>query len=81
MLRLFARNDVVIMAGGSGMYIDAVCRALMIFLPWRRRGTGSMKNSLLRDWKDCGKLQQCDPEYYARVDLRTLNASAKHWKF
>ena len=70
--RLFARNDVVIMAGGSGMYIDAVCRGIDD-IPAVEAG---VRNRIHEEFTVAGleglreKLQQCDPEYYARVDLK-----------
>ncbi len=69
---LFDRNRMVIMAGGSGMYIDSVCEGIddipdvdpeirerynRIFL---EEGLESIRTAL----------RILDPEYYARVDLK-----------
>lgn len=69
---LFSRNPFVVMTGGSGMYIDAVCKGIddiPDIVPlvrekynekYRKEGIESLR----------ADLKLLDPEYYARVDLR-----------
>jgi tRNA dimethylallyltransferase len=70
--RLFQERDVVVMAGGSMMYIDAVVKGIdempnvdaevrrQVFADYEAHGLEEMR----------ARLQVLDPEYYARVDLR-----------
>lgn len=68
--KLFQKHDIVIMTGGSGLYIDAVCygfddipdidpsiRQQLIF-DFGEKGIGHLQN----------KLQKADPVYYDIVD-------------
>ncbi|MCL2328105.1 MAG: tRNA (adenosine(37)-N6)-dimethylallyltransferase MiaA [Bacteroidetes bacterium] len=69
---LFATHNVVVMCGGSGMYIDAVCRGIdeipdidaeireRIIEQFQTEGIESLR------WQ----LQKLDPEYYEIVDLK-----------
>jgi len=69
---LFSRNKMVLMSGGSGMYIDAVCSGIddipdidpAIRAKYNKKhseeGIGSLRMSL----------KLLDPGYYAKVDLR-----------
>lgn len=66
----FTSKDIVIMAGGSGLYIDAVCRGIddlptisaEIRAKWRNifeaQGIGLLQS----------KVAEVDPEYYDQVD-------------
>lgn len=70
--QLFARNKMVLMTGGSGLYIDAVCNGIddipdvdpLIREKYIRRyeqeGVEGLRISL----------KMLDPEYYGRVDLK-----------
>jgi len=70
--RLFTRHNVVIMAGGSGLYLNAVAKGLDTFPPLppglrqqlverlRVEGIGSLQE----------ELRSLDPAYHARVDLQ-----------
>lgn len=68
---LFKKRDVVVMVGGSGLYVDAVLRGLDYFpdVP------PSIRKTLNKEYEANGieKLQQqlekLDPEYHKRVDL------------
>jgi tRNA dimethylallyltransferase len=68
---LFENNNIVIMTGGSGLYIDAVCRGIDD-IPHvdhetreRLRGElGSLGLSVMQE-----RLKKVDPDYYSRVDL------------
>jgi tRNA dimethylallyltransferase len=68
---LFKTHDVVVMCGGSALYIDAVCNGIdeqpdhdpatreLLQAEYKAKGI-----SFLRD-----ELQRLDPEYYQQVDL------------
>jgi tRNA dimethylallyltransferase len=67
--QLFEKNDHVICAGGSGLYIKALLEGLddlpsdenikaRLKVEWNKEGIGSLQN----------KLAQLDPEYHAQVD-------------
>jgi tRNA dimethylallyltransferase len=70
--RLFEERDVVVMAGGSMMYIDAVVKGIdempnvdpevrrQVFADYEAKGLDAMR----------AQLKLMDPDYYARVDLR-----------
>lgn len=68
---LFAANDIVLMAGGSGLYIDAVVRGLDTFPPI----DPEVRNTLNKKLEEFGlpilkaQLKELDPIYAAKVDL------------
>lgn len=68
---LFVFHDVVVLVGGSGLFVDAICRGLDD-LPKPLPGTRDRLNKL---HKDRGLvylqqlLKQVDPQYYAEVDI------------
>jgi len=67
---LFKMHDTVIMAGGSGLYVNAVLKGIDIFpeIP------GDIRESLTRKFEENGieslqkQLKEQDPEYFERVD-------------
>ena len=69
---LFGKNKTVVMSGGSGMYIDAVCRGIddipdidsAVREKYNEKYIAEGIESLRRE------LKMVDPDYYARVDLR-----------
>lgn len=68
---LFKTHDVVILAGGSGLYINAVCHGFDD-LPKpaegvRERLNDELENNGIEFLQE--KLKAADPEYYAQVDL------------
>lgn len=69
---LFDRNRMVIMAGGSGMYIDSVCEGIDdipdVDPEIRERYNRIFKEQGLESIRTA--LRILDPEYYARVDLK-----------
>ena len=68
---LFSKADAVIMAGGSGMYINAVCQGIDdipdVDPALRERLLAEFENEGLAVLK--ARLRQADPAYYSRVDL------------
>lgn len=69
---LYKEKDVVILCGGSGLYIDAVCNGLDE-LPQADEATREMLTTLLEE-KGLSALQEMlkekDPVYYRQVDLQ-----------
>lgn len=68
---LFINNDVIIMVGGSGLYIDAVTKGLDEF----PKVDAQIREQLNQKLKEGGlgelqqKLNNLDPAYYKKVDL------------
>lgn len=71
----FLKHKVAVMVGGSGLYIDAVCKGIDD-LPDPDEG---VRNQLKQDLQDLGiesmreRLKKLDPEYYEVVDLNNPN--------
>jgi tRNA dimethylallyltransferase len=69
---LFSRKNVVLMTGGSGMYIDAVCYGIDdipdIDPETREKYNCQFKNEGIESLRKTLKI--LDPDYYAAVDLR-----------
>lgn len=69
---IFSRNRIVVMAGGSGMYIDAVCNGIDdipdIDPAIREKYVGKYNEEGLESLRI--DLKMLDPEYYRKVDLR-----------
>jgi len=69
---LFSRNNIVLMSGGSGMYIDAVCNGIDDIPDV----DPAVRDKYISRYKEEGieglrvALKILDPEYYARVDLK-----------
>ena len=70
--RLFSRNNIVLMSGGSGMYIDAVCNGIDdipdVDPVVREKYISKYKNEGIESLRVALKL--LDPEHYAKVDLK-----------
>lgn len=72
---LFGQHDLVFMVGGSGLYIDAVCRGIDDFPD----PEPEYRNYLKGIFQDEGiaKLQEMlletDPEYFSKVDINNPN--------
>jgi len=70
--KLYKTKDVVILLGGSGMYVDAVCKGID-YLPDIDM---EIRNNLIKKFEDEGieslrfELKKYDPEYYKTVDLK-----------
>ncbi len=73
--QLFCKNNLTIMAGGSGMYIDAVCDGIDEIPD----ADPSLRETLIAKYNEEGiealrmSLRLLDPEYYAKVDLKNRN--------
>ena len=69
---LFSRNNIVLMSGGSGMYIDAVCKGIDD-IPDVDPGVREKYIAMYREEGIEGlrvALKLLDPEHYAKVDLK-----------
>lgn len=69
---LFKKNDLVVMTGGSMLYIDAVCNGIddlpAIDFRIREQVIEQFHNEGLEPLK--AELKTLDPEYYSQVDLK-----------
>jgi len=67
----FANAPIVIMAGGSGLYIDAVCNGIDILPDIDESIRTQVKNILEEEGlvQLQNKLKDLDPEYYNQVDI------------
>jgi tRNA dimethylallyltransferase len=70
MEELFQKKDVLIMVGGSGLYVDAVCKGLDDLPEIDLNIREQLNNKLAEEGLDAIKsqLQALDPEYYEKVD-------------
>lgn len=69
---LFQEKDIVILTGGSMMYVDAVCKGID-YIPTVDEETRTlMKQRYEEEGLDnlCAELKLLDPEYYKIVDLK-----------
>ena len=70
--KLFMKHQTVVMTGGSGLYIDALCRGIDDFPTVdpeiRKTVTGWFENEGIEYLRR--QLKILDPEHYAKVDLR-----------
>ncbi|WP_316816037.1 tRNA (adenosine(37)-N6)-dimethylallyltransferase MiaA [Pedobacter nyackensis] len=70
MEQLFKKHDLLVMVGGSGLYIDAVCKGLddlpEIDLNIREQLNDQLANEGIESIKK--QLSEYDPEYYQKVD-------------
>jgi tRNA dimethylallyltransferase len=69
--RLFMQYDLVIMTGGSGMYVDAVCNGIDDFPTVNAVIRENLKAAFQQKGIDWLRLQvkESDPVYYSQVDL------------
>ncbi len=69
--KLFLKHKLVVLAGGSGLYVDAVVKGLDYF-PQIPQG---IREELNREYQEKGitflqtQLQQTDPTYFSQVDI------------
>lgn len=66
--RLFARHDVVLAVGGSGLYVDALRLGVSSMPDPTPELRARLQQMSLEEKR--AQLQLLDPDYYARVDLR-----------
>lgn len=69
---LFHKNDVVVLTGGSMMYVDAICKGIDD-IPTVDKDTRELmmqKYEMEGLEKLCAELKLLDPEYYQIVDLK-----------
>lgn len=77
--KMFVNHDVVVMAGGSGLYIDAVCQGIDD-IP---TVDPVIRERLRKEYQSVGlegirsRLQEVDPAYYQKVDLQNPNRILK----
>jgi tRNA dimethylallyltransferase len=76
---LFKIHDIIIMAGGSTLYIDAVCNGMDEFPPVDM----SLRKSINEQYKINGieylqkQLELLDPVHYQRIDIKNPNRMMK----
>lgn len=68
---LFQKHDIVVMVGGSGLYVDAVVNGLDEFPEVDPKIRENLNQRLLGEGLESlqNELKQRDPEYYKMVDL------------
>ena len=73
--KIFANKDFAMLTGGSGMYIDAVCKGIDDIpdadLALRKELINKYENEGLEGMRK--DLKFLDPQYYAEVDLKNRN--------
>jgi len=69
---LFKKHDYVVMAGGSGLYIDAVIRGLDTFPEVDSEIRANLNTSLKKEGIEVlqNQLKELDPQYYAQADIQ-----------
>ncbi|WP_319479129.1 tRNA (adenosine(37)-N6)-dimethylallyltransferase MiaA [uncultured Draconibacterium sp.] len=72
---LFKQKDVLLLVGGSMLYIDAICKGIDIMPDADPEIRASLKKQLEEEGLDSLRLQlkTLDPEYYKKVDLKNPN--------
>jgi len=69
--KLFKQNPVIVMVGGSGLYVDAVVKGLDTF----PKVSSEIRDQLKSDFESSGieflqkELQKNDPEYFKKADI------------
>jgi tRNA dimethylallyltransferase len=76
---LFTQQNLVVMAGGSGLYVDAVCRGIddlpTVDFDLRQRLMEQFQTEGIEALRH--QLKLLDPDYYAQVDLRNYKRILK----
>jgi len=69
---LFKQHDYIVLTGGSGMYIDAVCNGIDDIPDVDSALRSKIKQQYLNEGLESlqNNLKQLDPEYYTQVDLK-----------
>jgi tRNA dimethylallyltransferase len=70
--KLFREKDVIIAVGGSGLYVDALCKGFDDIPPIDSSIRDDLNNLFEKEGLESlkTKLKQLDAEYYAKVDLQ-----------
>ena len=70
--KLFRKYKIVVLTGGSMLYIDAVCKGIDIMPDVDPELRQNLKNKLNKEGIESLRLQlkQFDPDYYKKVDLK-----------
>lgn len=73
--KLFLHNDFVVLTGGSGLYIDAVCKGIDLIPDVDDETRGKVKKIYTSEGLPGLRkiLQNIDPDYYNKVDLANPN--------
>lgn len=73
--QLFTTKDIVVMVGGSMLYIEAICKGIDSMPDVEPEIRTSLKNQLEENGLESLRLQlkTLDPEYYRTVDLKNPN--------
>lgn len=73
--QLFNNHEILLLAGGSMLYIDAVCKGIDIMPDVDPEIRASLKKQLETDGIESLRLQlkKLDPDYYITVDLKNPN--------
>ncbi|WP_321371422.1 tRNA (adenosine(37)-N6)-dimethylallyltransferase MiaA [uncultured Draconibacterium sp.] len=72
---LFKTRDVLLLVGGSMLYIDAICKGIDIMPDADQEIRASLKKQLAEEGLESLRLQlkKLDPDYYKKVDLKNPN--------
>jgi len=72
---LYKKKDIILMVGGSMLYIDAICKGIDIMPDADPEIRASLKKELETNGLESLRLQlkTLDPEYYKTVDLKNPN--------
>ena len=73
--KLFKQKDVLLLVGGSMLYIDAICKGIDIMPDADPEVRASLKKQLKEEGLESLRLQlkKVDPDYYKKVDLKNPN--------
>ncbi len=72
---LFKKKDIILMVGGSMLYIDAICKGIDVMPDADHEIREALKKQLETEGLESLRLQlkKIDPEYYRTVDLKNPN--------
>lgn len=72
---LFQKHDILLLVGGSMMYVDAVCKGIDIMPDADPEIRAALKEQLEKEGLESlrRQLKSLDPEYYQTVDLKNPN--------
>lgn len=72
---LFQKHDILLLVGGSMMYVDAVCKGIDVMPDAEPEIRAALKEQLEKEGLESlrRQLKNLDPEYYQTVDLKNPN--------